>query len=45
MDVVDDAAGKVQARMGKAFRFALTSGLRCSAYSNENPTTQKGDII
>ena len=26
------------------FRFALTTGLRCSAHSNRNTTTQKGDI-
>ena len=26
------------------FRFALATGLRCSAHSNQNTTTQKGDI-
>src|SRR5437763_8976455 len=32
------------ARWNTHFRFALTTGLRFSAHSNENTTTQKGDI-
>src|SRR5436190_12287010 len=32
------------ARWNTHLRFALTTGLRFSAHSNENTTTQKGDI-
>jgi hypothetical protein len=35
---------RTAARWNTHLRFALTTGLRFSAYSNENTTTQEGDI-
>jgi hypothetical protein len=43
-DTDSQRADRSAARWNTHLRFALTTGLRFSAYSNEKHTTQKGDI-